>query len=59
MKTWIAAFSLVLLISAVGTSRLMRADAADEVACIKCHTDADVMKSLFKAPKVEPGEGEG
>lgn len=59
MKTKIAALSLIFLISALGAPWLIQGNAADEVSCIKCHTDANVMKSLFKAPKVAPGEGEG
>ena len=28
-------------------------------SCVKCHTDEAALKSLFKAPKIEAGEGEG
>ena len=59
MKTKTAALVVIFLICALGGPWVIRADAADEVSCIKCHTDANVMKSLFKAPKVEAGEGEG
>jgi hypothetical protein len=29
-----------------------------ESICVKCHTDEAALKSLFKAPKIEAGEGE-
>jgi hypothetical protein len=28
-------------------------------SCVTCHTDEAALKSLFKAPKIEVGEGEG
>jgi hypothetical protein len=59
MKTRIAFLTLVFLICALGAPWLIRGNAADEVSCVKCHTDANVIKTLFKAPKPEPGEGEG
>ena len=27
--------------------------------CVGCHTDEGALKSLYKAPKIEAGEGEG
>jgi hypothetical protein len=30
-----------------------------ESACVKCHTDEAVLKSLFKPPKISAEEGEG
>jgi hypothetical protein len=30
-----------------------------ESSCVNCHTDEAALKSLFKAPKIEGGEGEG
>jgi hypothetical protein len=59
MKTRIAVLTLIFLICALGAPWLIQGNAADEVSCVKCHTDTNVMKSLFKAPKVEGGEGEG
>jgi hypothetical protein len=59
MKTKIAALTFVFFICALGGPWLIQGNATDEVSCVKCHTDANVMKSLFKAPKVEGGEGEG
>ena len=59
MKTRIAVLTLIFLICALGAPWLIQGNAADQVSCVKCHTDANVMKSLFKAPKVGEGEGEG
>jgi len=59
MKTKITVLTLIFLICALAGPWLIRAHAAGEVSCIKCHTDANVMKSLFKAPKMDLGEGEG
>jgi len=59
MKTKIAVLTLIFLICSLGGPWATPADAADEASCIKCHTDANVMKSLFKAPKIDLGEGEG
>ncbi|HEY3278276.1 MAG TPA: hypothetical protein VGJ94_16795 [Syntrophorhabdaceae bacterium] len=59
MKTKIAALTLLFLLTGLGAPWLIRGNAADEVSCIKCHTDADVMKSLFVAPKTGAGEAEG
>ena len=59
MKTRIAVLTLIFLICALGAPWLIQVNAADQVSCVKCHTDANVMKSLFKAPKVDLGEGEG
>ena len=28
-------------------------------ACVGCHTDEGALKSLYKPPKIEGGEGEG
>jgi hypothetical protein len=33
--------------------------APDDGSCVKCHTDAEVMKSLVKVPVAIAGEGEG
>jgi hypothetical protein len=33
--------------------------ATEESSCMKCHTDAQILKSLAKAPVVQGGEGEG
>jgi hypothetical protein len=59
MKTKIAALTGLFLLIGLGAPWLIRGNAADEVSCVKCHTDAEVMKSLFKAPKIGTGEGEG
>jgi hypothetical protein len=59
MKTKIAALTFLFLLCSLGAPWLIQGSAADEVSCVKCHTDANVMKSLFKAPKIELGEGEG
>ena len=59
MKTRIAFLTFVFLICALGAPWPNQVNAADEVSCVKCHTDANVMKSLFKTPKIDLGEGEG
>lgn len=38
---------------------LISSSSTDESSCLKCHTDARIMKSLAKAPAIQGGEGEG
>jgi hypothetical protein len=38
---------------------LVSAAPPGESACIKCHTDASRLKSLFIPPKIDRSEGEG
>jgi hypothetical protein len=59
MKTKIPGFTFFLLLSVLALSLPVRGAVADDVSCIKCHADASVMKSLFKAPATGGGEGEG
>jgi hypothetical protein len=56
-----AARAVFLLLFAVlmGLAWFVRDGAADEPGCIRCHGDEAVMKSLFKAPNIDMGEGEG
>lgn len=54
MKKRIAFYSLVLFVLGSGY-----VSAAQQSGCVRCHTDEGAMKSLFVAPKIEGGEGEG
>ena len=49
----------IFVISFLFSPWLTQGDSQNESSCVKCHTDASMMKSLFKPPKVDLGEGEG
>jgi cytochrome c553 len=54
--------SVLLVVTAIlvlGSGLLDHATTQDKSGCVTCHTDEAVMKSLFKAPKIEGAEGEG
>ncbi|HAR96702.1 MAG TPA: hypothetical protein DCR97_12190 [Deltaproteobacteria bacterium] len=38
---------------------LARALSSESPGCVKCHTDEQILKSLYTPPKLGPSEGEG
>ena len=44
---------------AVAVTGVAQAQDSASNGCIQCHTDESMLKSLFKAPKDLPTEGEG
>jgi hypothetical protein len=62
MKRKGSVFLACLIIVAVGlcfTGSLLWAASPEAGSCVKCHTDAAALKSLFKPPKISAEEGEG
>jgi hypothetical protein len=57
MKKMILAF--LLFFFCLSFSGMISAAPQGESACIKCHTDANRLKSLFTPPKMDMSEGEG
>ena len=54
-------FSLlgIALIAFLSVGYLTLALSSENSGCVKCHTDEQILKSLFKPPKAGPSEGEG
>jgi len=52
----IALYSVALVMFAYGAAVAV---AETGGGCVRCHTDAFLMKSLFVAPQIDSGEGEG
>jgi hypothetical protein len=57
IKRIILGVSAVLLLLAWQTGGALAAQAKN--ACLSCHTNGTVMKSLYKPPAMEGGEAEG
>jgi len=51
---FVTAFVLLLGIAYLGTAL-----SSEMSGCIKCHTDEQILKSLYKPPKIDSSEGEG
>ncbi len=56
MKKVLLFASYLLALLLFGT---LPAAAAEEVSCIKCHTNDALMKTLHQPPPVQAGAGEG
>jgi hypothetical protein len=59
VKSKLALVLIIVFILLPGITYLPAVLSSEVTGCVKCHTNEQILKNLYKPPKIDTSEGEG